>query len=72
MKFFLDTANVEEIKRISALGLVDVVTTNPTIITKEGHPFEEVIKEICSFIESFLKDWKYQALENEGEKYATV
>ncbi|MDR4945062.1 fructose-6-phosphate aldolase [Neobacillus cucumis] len=51
MKFFLDTANVDEIKRINALGLVDGITTNPTIIAKEGRPFEEVIKEICSIVD---------------------
>ncbi|MCA9767021.1 MAG: fructose-6-phosphate aldolase [Carnobacterium sp.] len=50
MKFFLDTANIEEIKRINELGLVDGVTTNPTLISKEGRPFEEVIKEICSIV----------------------
>lgn len=52
MKFFLDTANVDEIKRINELGLVDGVTTNPTIIAKEGRDFEEVIKEICSLVDS--------------------
>ncbi|MFR3684330.1 MAG: fructose-6-phosphate aldolase [Enterococcus sp.] len=51
MKFFLDTANVEDIKRINALGLVDGVTTNPTIISKEGRDFEEVIKEICTIVD---------------------
>lgn len=51
MKFFLDTANIEEIKRINQLGLVDGVTTNPTIIAKEGRNFEEVIKEICSIVD---------------------
>jgi len=51
MKFFLDTADVKEIKRINALGLVDGVTTNPSIISKEGRPFEEVIKEICSIVD---------------------
>ncbi|AMB93345.1 fructose-6-phosphate aldolase [Aerococcus sanguinicola] len=51
MKFFLDTANVDEIKRIAALGLVDGVTTNPSIIAREGRPFEEVIKEICSVVD---------------------
>ncbi|MBS4208139.1 fructose-6-phosphate aldolase [Bacillus sp. FJAT-50079] len=51
MKFFLDTANIEEIKRVNALGLVDGVTTNPTIIAKEGRDFEDVIKEICSVVE---------------------
>ena len=39
MKFFLDTANVAEIERISALGVVDGVTTNPTIISREGRDF---------------------------------
>ncbi|WP_302828354.1 fructose-6-phosphate aldolase [Enterococcus raffinosus] len=51
MKFFLDTANVDEIKRINELGLVDGVTTNPTIIAKEGRDFEDVIKEICSLVD---------------------
>lgn len=51
MKFFLDTANVEEIKRVNELGLVDGVTTNPTLISKEGRPFEEVIKEICDLVD---------------------
>lgn len=50
MKFFLDTADVTEIKRISLLGLVDGVTTNPSIIAKEGRNFEEVIKEICQLV----------------------
>ncbi|HEO4197315.1 TPA: fructose-6-phosphate aldolase [Streptococcus agalactiae] len=51
MKFFLDTANVEAIKTINELGLVDGVTTNPTIISREGRDFEKVIKEICDIID---------------------
>ncbi|MCM3785976.1 fructose-6-phosphate aldolase [Neobacillus mesonae] len=51
MKFFLDTGNVEEIKRIHRLGLVDGVTTNPSLIAKEGRVFKDVIKEITSFVE---------------------
>ncbi|WP_282925533.1 fructose-6-phosphate aldolase [Helcococcus kunzii] len=51
MKFFVDTANVEEIKRINNLGLCDGVTTNPTLVSKEKRDFEEVIKEICSVVE---------------------
>ncbi|MED4885309.1 fructose-6-phosphate aldolase [Bacillus smithii] len=51
MKFFLDTANIEEIKRVASLGLVDGVTTNPTIIAREERDFEEVIKEICSIVD---------------------
>ncbi|PWU67158.1 fructose-6-phosphate aldolase [Gracilibacillus dipsosauri] len=50
MKFFLDTADINEIKRINQLGLVDGITTNPSIIAKEGKNFEEVIKEICSVV----------------------
>ncbi|MGT2844602.1 fructose-6-phosphate aldolase [Streptococcus hongkongensis] len=51
MKFFLDTANVDAIKAINELGLVDGVTTNPSIISKEGRDFETVIKEICEIID---------------------
>lgn len=50
MKFFLDTANVEGIKAIKSLGLVDGVTTNPSIISKEGRDFETVIKDICQIV----------------------
>lgn len=50
MKFFLDTGNVEEIRRIVKLGLVDGVTTNPTLIAKEGRNFKEIIQEICSLV----------------------
>lgn len=51
MKYFLDTANVDEIRRLNALGIVDGVTTNPTIISREGRNFEEVIREICSIVD---------------------
>lgn len=51
MKFFLDTANVDEIRRINTWGVVDGVTTNPTIVSREGRDFEEVIKEICTIVD---------------------
>lgn len=51
MKFFVDTANVEEIKRINEMGLCDGVTTNPTLVSREKRDFEEVIKEICSIVD---------------------
>ncbi|MGP4038916.1 fructose-6-phosphate aldolase [Gracilibacillus sp. D59] len=51
MKFFLDTANIAEIERVNELGLVDGITTNPSIIAKEGRGFEEVIKEICRLVD---------------------
>ena len=51
MKFFLDTANVEEIKKYAELGLVDGVTTNPTLVAKERREFYEVVKEICQIVD---------------------
>ncbi len=47
MKFFIDSADVNEIKQANERGWVDGVTTNPTLIAKSGRPFEDVIKEIC-------------------------
>jgi len=51
MKFFLDTANIEEIKKYAAWGLVDGVTTNPSLIAKEGVSFEKRIKEIAKVVD---------------------
>lgn len=51
MKFFIDTANVEEIKKGVALGMVDGVTTNPSLVAKEPRPFVEILKEICALVE---------------------
>ncbi len=47
MKFFLDTANLEELERASAWGIIDGVTTNPSLLAKEGVPVEEQIRKIC-------------------------
>lgn len=65
MKFFLDTANIEEIERINQLGLVDGVTTNPTIIAKEGKDFETVIKEICKTVSGPVSA-EVTSLDSEG------
>jgi len=51
MKFFIDTANVKEIREAASLGVVDGVTTNPSLIAKEGRDFRQVIAEICSIID---------------------
>jgi transaldolase len=51
MKFFVDTADVKEIKECQEMGLVDGVTTNPSLIAKSGRAFKGVIAEICSFVE---------------------
>ena len=47
MKFFLDTANLDEIREIAGWGIVDGVTTNPSLCSKEGMKFEDLIREIC-------------------------
>ena len=51
MKFFLDTANIEEIRAGAELGIVDGVTTNPSLVAKEGRTLEEVAREICSIVD---------------------
>ncbi|MGF9964845.1 fructose-6-phosphate aldolase [Bacillus rhizoplanae] len=51
MKFFIDTANIEEIKEANALGVLAGVTTNPSLVAKEGVDFHERIREICSVVE---------------------
>ena len=51
MKFFIDTADVNEIRQAEAYGLLDGVTTNPSLIAKTGRPFKEVITEICSIVD---------------------
>lgn len=50
MKFFIDTANIEEIKELTQYGIIDGVTTNPSLIAKSGRDFIEVITEICKII----------------------
>lgn len=51
MKMFVDTANIEEIKKANALGVICGVTTNPSLIAKEGRDFKEVINEITSIVD---------------------
>lgn len=50
MKFFVDTAEIDEIKELTALGMIDGVTTNPSLIAKSGRNILEVIKEICGIV----------------------
>jgi len=50
MKIFLDTANVEQIREANSWGIIDGVTTNPSLIAKEGRDFKEVVEEICSIV----------------------
>jgi transaldolase len=50
MKIFLDTANVEQIREANSWGIIDGVTTNPSLIAREGRDFREVVEEICSIV----------------------
>jgi transaldolase len=50
MKLFLDTANVGEIQEVASLGILDGVTTNPSLVAKERRDFKELVKEICSIV----------------------
>ena len=50
MKFFIDTANVDQIKKANDMGVLDGVTTNPTLVAREGREFKGLIKEICSIV----------------------
>ena len=51
MKFFVDTAEVEEIRELAATGLLDGVTTNPSLVAKTGRDFMEVLREICAIVD---------------------
>ncbi len=51
MKFFIDTANIEAIREAAALGILDGVTTNPSLVAKEGRDFKETINEICAIVD---------------------
>jgi len=50
MKFFVDTADVKEIRELADVGLLDGVTTNPSLVAKSGRPFKDVIAEICGIV----------------------
>jgi transaldolase len=51
MKFFLDTGSVDEVRRAAELGVLDGVTTNPTLMAREGRPFRETLLEMCSVVD---------------------
>lgn len=51
MKIFLDTANIEHIREVASWGILDGVTTNPTLIAREGRDFRTVVEEICSIVD---------------------
>jgi transaldolase len=76
MKFFVDTADIAEIRELATLGLVDGVTTNPSLIAKTGRPIKDVIKEICKTVpgpvSAEVTATDYDGMMREGEKLATI
>jgi len=76
MKFFVDTADVEEIRDLAATGLVDGVTTNPSLIAKSGRNFFEVIAEICEVVpgpvSAEVAATEHETMLAEGRKLAKI
>ena len=76
MKFFVDTANVDDIREINDLGLLDGVTTNPSLIMKSGRDIIEVTKEICSIVEgpvsAEVTAMEYNEMLKEAEVLAKI
>jgi len=76
MKFFLDTANVKEIKEAASLGLLDGVTTNPSLVAKEGRSFKEMLVEICNIVDGPISaevvSLEADAMVKEGKELAKI
>jgi transaldolase len=71
MQFFVDTAEIADIKKLHEMGLLDGVTTNPSLVAKSGRDFKEVIKEICSVVpgpvSAEVASMDYETIMKEGE-----
>ena len=76
MKIFLDTANVKEIQEAADLGLLDGVTTNPSLVSKEGRSFREVLLEICHMVDGPISaevvSVEAEAMVKEGRELAKI
>jgi transaldolase len=76
MKFFLDTANVKEIQEAASLGLLDGVTTNPSLVAKEGRSFKEMLLEICKIVDGPISaevvSLEANAMVKEGKELAKI
>lgn len=76
MKFFLDTANPEEIKEVASWGILDGVTTNPTLVAKEKKEFKELITEICRLVSGPVSvecvSSKCEAMVAEAKELASI
>jgi transaldolase len=76
MKFFIDTANLEEIRQANMRGWVDGVTTNPSLIAKENRPFHEIIRDICKEIPGPVSaeviSLQHEEMFREGKELAKI
>lgn len=76
MKFFVDTADVNEIRELAATGLLDGVTTNPSLIKKAGRDFKEVIAEICGIVDGPVSAevvaMDFEGMKRQGDELATL
>lgn len=76
MKFFLDTANVKEIYEAANLGMLDGVTTNPSLVVKEGRSFKEMLQEICKIVDGPISaevvSVEADAMVKEGRELAKI
>ena len=76
MKLFLDTANVKEIQEAASLGLLDGVTTNPSLVSKEGRSFRDVLLEICGLVDGPISaevvSVEAEAMIKEGRELAKI
>lgn len=76
MKFFIDTANIEEIKEAASLGILDGVTTNPSLVSKEGKDFRELLDEILAIVDGPVSAeviaTEYKNILKEAREYAKI
>ncbi len=76
MKFFIDTANINEIKEAAALGILDGVTTNPSLVSKEGKDFRKLLDEILAIVDGPVSaeviSTDYEGILKEARDYAAI
>lgn len=76
MKFFIDTANIDEIKEAAALGILDGVTTNPSLVSKEGKDFRKLLDEILKIVDGPVSaeviSTDYEGILKEGRDLASI
>ncbi len=73
MKFYLDTANVDHVAQAASLGVLDGVTTNPSLVLKEGKDFKKTVLEMCAYVPSVsaqVTEQNFEGMKKQGLEYA--